>query len=229
MNRRAASTRLKRLLAKHGPRPLSWYHTVGGLALKCLPAGHRYGVYGAFLDRLVDSFASQASARSSKITTLRGILDTSQAFHRAYTVTEVRELESPREGTHRLTWNHLRVLVRLPAAERQRMQRDAMKGKWSSGRLMREIQLKRGRKNRGGRRIRKSPGTRQALQALIRESERWLQRVEADWGDAAESPRLDAGDASALVAEVRSVLAELKRQVGRVARAVEAAAEPVAG
>jgi hypothetical protein len=105
MNRRAAISRLKHLLAEPGPRSFIWYHTIGGVVLSCLPADHRYGIYSALLDDLVDSFGSQAPSRESEITTLRGILDTSQAFHEAYTVSEVRELESPPAGTHRLTWN----------------------------------------------------------------------------------------------------------------------------
>lgn len=61
---------------------------------------------------------------------------------------------------------------------------------------------------------------------LIRESERWLLRIEVDWGDAAEPSLLKDRDTTALLAEARSVLAKLKRQLGRVARAVQDAAEP---
>lgn len=221
----ARISKLKDLLAQPRPHRLVWYHRIGELVAQLQPRGRRrYGEFGDLLNQLADSFATKSASRESRVENLRGVLDSCCRLYEIYSIDELEALSNPPSGTHALGWSHLRHLLTLPTAERRRLQRATIQGRWSSLRLLEVIQRTHGRRGVGGRKPHAAKDAGHALRQMVRQCQTLARKVREVWLDETSPVLTDATvrelrrRSPDLVSEADAALAKLSKRIVEMRR-----------
>ena len=202
---------IRKLLKETGMRTLSDRHRIGQLVESLVPTA----------DRQYGENAIGALTRELGLSENSNVLSQLRAFARTFTMEDVQRLENPVAGsTFTFGWGLALRLMSFPRAQRLQLERECREGEWSTPELNRQIRNRRGRRTKGGPRLKPPESISDGLVQVQVEAERFVKRTNQLW-IGGESPVITRQAIARGGAATRRVAAETAVVLRQVAHAVE--------